>query len=453
MGSGGNPHDDRTRGDVAHDHRARTHDGVLPDGHSRQDPSADRDEGIRSDHHLAPENGTGSDVGIVVDATVMVDGRRRVDDHTHADLSAGVHHSSSGDHGAGTDVGGPRDHRVATDRIDQAQPRRMGLGCHAAPRRVVADGDEHPGTSVLGGDRREVVGATQDRDGQSVDPRTVGADATDHVEPDVVEQGVEADACVPTRSRHDHPIAHCATVTLRYCRTGDLTAGSGDDSARGRMTGTGQAVGGTVRARRQVGALAIVVAVAVVVAVASVVVSTSARSVTAAPPSTTSYVPGDPQITTDSFVYPPGGSATVTITGFGGCPSVTIVVPGTTITITVVPDADGSFTIELPLPEEPGTYDIIATCPTTGETVQTSITVEGTTPIPTDPPETDPPGTDPSGSTVAPSTTSGAGLPSTGSDPGRSIAVGVVLLVAGATFVLVTRVRRRPMIATGHEQG
>lgn len=189
--------------------------------------------------------------------------------------------------------------------------------------------------------------------------------------------------------------------------------------------------GGTGSTRTP-GSLARSVACVVLVAVASVLMVGS--------PVGAVYPIPAPDITTDSSTYDPGGLAEITLTGFLGCDLVTITIPGTGITIQVVPNADGEVTLELQLPDEPGTYVIDADCQASDESTSTTILVEGSTPItPTDPPVTDPPVSDP-----GVTTTLGGNLPSTGSDTARPVLFGTVVLAAGVTFVLVARARRRP---------
>jgi LPXTG-motif cell wall-anchored protein len=143
-----------------------------------------------------------------------------------------------------------------------------------------------------------------------------------------------------------------------------------------------------------------------------------------------------PELTTDKSTYPPDSKGTVTIDGFNGCPSVTIVIEGVPGSVTVVPDENGTVTFEVSMPGEPGEYTITGTCTVGQQTASSTITVREPD---TDTVPTDPPATDPTPSTTAP----GGRLPSTGSESGRPLLVGLVLLVSGAGFVVVTRSRRR----------
>jgi LPXTG-motif cell wall-anchored protein len=142
-----------------------------------------------------------------------------------------------------------------------------------------------------------------------------------------------------------------------------------------------------------------------------------------------------PELTTDKSTYSPNGRGIVRLDGFNGCPSVTIVIEGVPGSVTVVPDENGTVTVDVTMPGAPGEYTITATC-TVGEQSATG-TIEvrdiDTITVPTDPPVTDPP---------TPVTTGGGRLPSTGSDAGEPVLVGLVLLVSGGGFLLVTRARR-----------
>lgn len=144
-----------------------------------------------------------------------------------------------------------------------------------------------------------------------------------------------------------------------------------------------------------------------------------------------------PELTTDKSTYEPNGRGIVRLDGFNGCPSVTIVIEGVPGSIEAVPDENGTVTVEVTMPGEPGDHTITAECTVGEQSASGTITVRepGTVTVPTDPPTTDP---------VSPSTTSGGGqLPTTGSQADRPVIVGLVLLVSGAGFVLVTRLRRR----------
>lgn len=139
-----------------------------------------------------------------------------------------------------------------------------------------------------------------------------------------------------------------------------------------------------------------------------------------------------PELSTDKSTYGPNGRGIITLDGFNGCPSVTIVIEGVPGSITAVPDENGTVTVEVTMPGEPGEYTITATCTVGDQSATGTITVRepGTDTVPTDPP--------------APSTTSAGGqLPTTGSQAGRPVLIGLVLLVSGAGFIVVTRVRRR----------
>ena len=148
-----------------------------------------------------------------------------------------------------------------------------------------------------------------------------------------------------------------------------------------------------------------------------------------------------PELTTDKSVYSPKGRGIVRLDGFNGCPSVTIVIEGVPGSLTAVPDENGTVTIEVTMPGEPGEYTITATCTVGDQSATGTIEVSdtGTITVPTDPPDTDPADTDPS----APTTAGGGRLPTTGSEAGQPVLVGLVLLVSGVAFLFVTRMRRR----------
>ena len=141
-----------------------------------------------------------------------------------------------------------------------------------------------------------------------------------------------------------------------------------------------------------------------------------------------------PEITTDSSVYGPGEKTTVTLEGFVDCPQVVITVDGPRSATTAEPDGEGRVTVEMDAPEDEGEYEITATCVTGEQTATTTIevSVPGEVTVPTDPPVTDGPDT---------TATGGGSLPSTGSEAGDPLRAGMVLVGAGALFLLVTRRR------------
>jgi hypothetical protein len=139
-----------------------------------------------------------------------------------------------------------------------------------------------------------------------------------------------------------------------------------------------------------------------------------------------------PELSTDKSTYEPNGSGVVRLDGFNGCPSVTIVIEGVPGSVTAAPDENGTVTVDVTMPSEPGEHTITATCSVGDQSASGTIVVTdpGTNTVPTDP--------------SIPTTTPADGrLPSTGSDAGRSVQVGLVLLASGAGFVLATRSRRR----------
>lgn len=142
-----------------------------------------------------------------------------------------------------------------------------------------------------------------------------------------------------------------------------------------------------------------------------------------------------PDLTTDKSTYPPNGRGLVRLDGFNGCPSVTIVIEGVPGSTTATPDENGTVTVEVTMPDEPGEYTITATCTVGQQTATGTIEVRDidTITVPTEPPATDP---------STPVTTGGGRLPSTGSEAGQPVLVGLVLLVSGGGFLLVTRARR-----------
>ncbi len=102
----------------------------------------------------------------------------------------------------------------------------------------------------------------------------------------------------------------------------------------------------------------------------------------------------------DKSTYEPNGRGIVRLDGFNGCPSVTIVIEGVPGSIEAVPDENGTVTVEVPMPGEPGDYTITAECTVGERSASGTITVREPVSVPTDPPTTDP---------VSPSTTAGGG--------------------------------------------
>lgn len=100
------------------------------------------------------------------------------------------------------------------------------------------------------------------------------------------------------------------------------------------------------------------------------------------------YPPPPPAIEVESGSVPPGGSQTVTVTGFCNGVTVTFTLnPGGTVLGTAVANGSGTASLTFTAPSAEGTYTITATAPNTcgggGTTTETTeFDVESEAPLP-----------------------------------------------------------------------
>lgn len=133
-------------------------------------------------------------------------------------------------------------------------------------------------------------------------------------------------------------------------------------------------------------------------------------------------------ITADPSTFFPGEVVTITGTGFEPGFETTIELDGGTVVGgTVTTDATGSFTTEVIVPDDatPGAHTFSAICDTPGNETTTTVTVSSR------------------GATTSTTAISGGPLPQTGSDVQPLVVAGGVAVLAGLTFVMVAKRRRR----------
>lgn len=134
----------------------------------------------------------------------------------------------------------------------------------------------------------------------------------------------------------------------------------------------------------------------------------------------TAYPPNPPAIDVESGSVPPGGSQTVTVTGFCNGATVTFTLnPGGTVLGTAVANSSGTASLTFKAPSAEGTYTITATAPntcggggTTTETTDFEVAQE-------------------------------APLPSSGSDSQTLLRWAATVLGVGIALVVVAMMRRR----------
>ena len=138
-------------------------------------------------------------------------------------------------------------------------------------------------------------------------------------------------------------------------------------------------------------------------------------------------------ITVDPSTFQPG--ATVAVAGIGLQPSYETRIEFDAVLVgSVVTDVDGSFATTITIPDDAtvGAHTITAQCDIEGNVAITDVEIDLS-----------------SGSTT-PTTggNSSTGLPSTGSDAEPLVVAGGAALLAGVTFVLVAKRRRRATVAS-----
>lgn len=132
------------------------------------------------------------------------------------------------------------------------------------------------------------------------------------------------------------------------------------------------------------------------------------------------YPPGPPSIDVESGSVPPGGSQTVTVTGFCNGATVTFTLnPGGSVIGTATANSSGEASLTFTAPSTVGTYTVTATAPntcdgggTTTETTEFEVASE-------------------------------APLPSSGTESGALLRWAATVLGVGIALVVVTLMRRR----------
>lgn len=142
------------------------------------------------------------------------------------------------------------------------------------------------------------------------------------------------------------------------------------------------------------------------------------------PPSTPTappVTPGRPNLGGNQASFPPGAPGTFTLTGCNAGGAVSFQVfsaAGAPIgsPISAVAGADGSASVQIPLPTTPGSYYVVGTCVASGAPASFDFVV--------------------------------AALPKTGSNPNTPMQIGVILMATGALLFVVAGVRRRQRAST-----
>lgn len=136
------------------------------------------------------------------------------------------------------------------------------------------------------------------------------------------------------------------------------------------------------------------------------------------------YGPNAPSIQSSTSSTSPGGSLTVTGSGFCPTCTITLTIHSTPVTLgTTTSDANGNFSTSVSIPSDtaPGNHTIVATDPD-GDTASTAILVAGS---------------------VGPTVAASSGLAFTGADISAVSAIGAIALALGGMLILTSRRRRK----------
>lgn len=138
---------DRARGNISQDRRARAHDGVISNAQARQDSRAKPDERAGSDPHPSGQQRAGADVRSFPNFAFVIDYAACVRYDRVADSCFGTDHRAGGDDDIAPDRCGRGNARGRVNRVDQLQARIKHQLRIADPYAVISN--RHDGTPNL----------------------------------------------------------------------------------------------------------------------------------------------------------------------------------------------------------------------------------------------------------------------------------------------------------------